>query len=102
MAHDCKRLASKPGMKPRQAPALDQNVSMRYAVMLERLPAEEGMPGYYYAHVPSLSLTTHGLGMEGALEAARDLVKLWNEQKRAQGEPITTQSEAIFATVEVA
>ena len=89
-------------MKPRQAPPLDQNVFMRYSVMLERLPAEEGMPGYYYAHVPSLSLTTHGLGMEGALEAARDLVKLWNEEKRAQGEPITTQTEAILATVEVA
>ena len=75
---------------------------MRYSVMLERLPAEEGMPGYYYAHVPSLSLTTHGFGMEGALEAARDLVKLWNEEKSAQGEPITTQTEAILATVEVA
>jgi len=49
---------------------------MRYAVMLERLPAEEGMTGYYYAHVPSLGLTTHGLGMKGALEAVRDLVHL--------------------------
>ena len=75
---------------------------MRYAVMLERLPAEEGMPGYYYAHAPSLGLTTHGLGMEGALEAARDLANLWNEEKRAHGEFITTQSEAILATVEVA
>jgi predicted RNase H-like HicB family nuclease len=75
---------------------------MRYSVVLELLPAEEGMPGYYYAHVPSLSLTTHGLGMEGALEAARDLVKLWNEEKRANGEFITTPSEAILATVEVA
>ncbi|MCX6874660.1 MAG: hypothetical protein NTW21_12770 [Verrucomicrobia bacterium] len=75
---------------------------MRYAVMLERLPAEEGMPGYYYAQVPSLGLTTHGLGIEGALEAARDLVKLWNEERRAHGESITTQSEAILATVEVA
>lgn len=28
--------------------------------MLERLHNEEGMPGYYYAHVPTLSLTTHG------------------------------------------
>lgn len=60
--------------------------------MLERLSAEEGMPGYYYAHVPSLSLTTHGLGMEGALEDARDLVNLWNEEKRAHGESITIQS----------
>ncbi|KAB2638755.1 MAG: type II toxin-antitoxin system HicB family antitoxin [Verrucomicrobia bacterium] len=75
---------------------------MRYSVVLELLPAEEGMPGYYYAHVPSLGLTTHGLGMEGALEAARDLVKLWNEEKRANGESITTPSEAILTTVEVA
>lgn len=75
---------------------------MRYAVMLERLPAEEGMPGYYYAYVPSLSLTTHGLGMEGALDAARDLVNLWNEEKRAHGEFISTQSDSILATVEVA
>ncbi len=26
--------------------------------------------------------------MEGALEAARDLVTLWNEEKRAHGEPV--------------
>ena len=75
---------------------------MRYAVMLERLPAGEGMPGYYYAHVPSLSLTTHGLGIEGALEAARDLVIQWNEEIRAHGETIITPAEAILATVEVA
>ena len=75
---------------------------MKYAVMLERLTAEKGMPGYYYAHVPSLGLTTHGPGIEGALEAARDLVNLWNEEKRAQGESIITPSEAILATVEVA
>ena len=74
---------------------------MRYAVMLERLPDEEGMPGYYYAHVPSLSLTTHGLGMEGALEAARDLVSLWIEEKRAHGETVAAQSEAVLASVEV-
>jgi len=85
--------------KPRP---LGQSDSVKYSVMLERMPAEEGMPGYYYAHVPSLSLTTHGLGIEGALEAARDLVNLWNEEKRAHGEPIATQAEAILATVEVA
>lgn len=75
---------------------------MRYPVMLERIPDEEGMPGYFYAHVPSLGLTTHGRGMEAALEAARDLVALWNEEKRAQGEPVTAAPEAILATVEVA
>ena len=69
--------------------------------MLERLPDEEGMPGYYYAHVPSLSLTTHGLGMEGALEAARDLASLWIDEKRARGEPVAAQPEAVLASVEV-
>ena len=69
--------------------------------MLERLPDEEGMPGYYYAHVPSLSLTTHGLGMEGALEAARDLASLWIDEKRACGEPVVAQPEAVLASVEV-
>ena len=75
---------------------------MRYPVMLERIPDEEKMPGYYYAHVPSVGLTTHGLGMEGALEAARDLLALWNEEKRAHGEPVTAAPEAVLATVEVA
>lgn len=81
---------------------LRQIVGMRYPVVLERIPEEEGMTGYFYAHVPSLGLTTHGLGVEGALEAARDLVGLWNEEKRAQGEPVTVVSEAILTTVEVA
>jgi predicted RNase H-like HicB family nuclease len=80
---------------------LSQIPPMRYPVMLERVPAEEGLPGYYYAHVPSLGLTTHGQGMEGALDAARDLVALWNEEKRFNGEPVTAVSEAILATVEV-
>lgn len=75
---------------------------MRYPVLLERVPDEEGMTGYYYAHVPSLGLTTHGRGMEGALDAARDLVTLWNEEKRSHGEPVIVVSDAILATVEVA
>jgi predicted RNase H-like HicB family nuclease len=76
--------------------------TMRYPVMLERIPDEEGMHGYYYAHVPSLGLVTHGMGMEGALEAARELVTLWNEEKRSHGEPVIAAPEAILATVEVA
>lgn len=79
-----------------------QIAGMRISVMLERIPDEEEMPGYFYAHVPSLGLTTHGLGMEGALEAARDLVTLWKEEKRANGEPVPAGSEAILATLEVA
>ena len=74
---------------------------MQYAVMLEPLPADEKMPGFFYAHVPSLGLTTHGLGVEGALEAARDLVVLWNDEKRACGQSVAAPSEAILATLEV-
>ncbi|MFN0127732.1 MAG: type II toxin-antitoxin system HicB family antitoxin [Verrucomicrobiales bacterium] len=79
-----------------------QVATMHYPVILERVPDEEEMPGHYYAHIPSLGLTTHGSGMEGALEAARDLATLWNEEKRAHGEPVPAVSEAILATVEVA
>jgi hypothetical protein len=51
-------------------------------------PAEEseGMPGFYYAHVPSLGITTHGNGIDGAIAAARDLIRLWVEEKRRAGE----------------
>lgn len=35
------------------------------------------MPGFYYAHVPSLGLRTHGSGVDGAHAAARDLIHLW-------------------------
>lgn len=68
---------------------------MRNSVMLERVPDEEGLPGYYYAHVPSLGLTTHGQGVESALDAARDLITLWNEEKRFNGEPVTEASDSV-------
>ena len=56
---------------------------MRYSVLLESVEERENMPGYFYAHVPSLGITTHGQGMEGALEAARDLIHVWVCEKRA-------------------
>jgi len=75
---------------------------MRYAVMLEKMPEGEGGQGGYYAHVPSLGLTTHGGGLEGALEAVRDLLGLWLEERRSHGEMISEEGEAVLATVEVA
>ena len=45
---------------------------MRYSVVLSPVPESE-FDGYYYAHVPTLDLTTHGKGIEGALAAAQDL-----------------------------
>lgn len=54
---------------------------MKYGILLEKI-SEPGFPkGYYYAHIPTLGLTTHGKGIEGALEAARDLVSIWIEEK---------------------
>lgn len=42
------------------------------------------MPGYYYAHVPSMGITTHGDGVEGAMAAARDLIGLWVDESAAK------------------
>lgn len=70
--------------------------------MIEPVAESEGMPGFFYAHVPALGLTTHGRGVEGAVEAARELVTLWNEEKRSHGEAVPAPSEPILTTVEVA
>jgi hypothetical protein len=56
--------------------------------------AEPNFPaGYYYAHVPALGLTTHGLGIDGAREAPIDLIKLWIDEKKANGESVNAPSE---------
>jgi predicted RNase H-like HicB family nuclease len=74
---------------------------MRYSLLVEPVEASEGMPGFYYAHVPSLGITTHGEGIEGALAAARDLIRLWVEEKRQAGEEPAATRESLLATVEV-
>jgi predicted RNase H-like HicB family nuclease len=58
-------------------------------------------PGLYYAHVPSLGLTTHGYGIEATMEAARDLIQLWIEEKKEHGETLAPAHESLLATVEV-
>jgi predicted RNase H-like HicB family nuclease len=75
---------------------------MKYAVLIEPVEESEGMPGFYYAHVPSLGITTHGGGIEGAMAAARDLISLWVEEMRAVGKDPKTPGESILATLEVA
>ncbi len=74
---------------------------MRYSLLVEPVGASEGMPGFYYAYVPSLGITTHGEGVEGALAAARDLIRLWVEEKRQAGEEPDGARESLLATVEV-
>lgn len=75
--------------------------AMNYAVHLERIDDQAFPKGYYYAHVPSLGLTTHGLGVDGAREAARDLLNLWIAEKRSKGEPVPSPGEFFFSTVEL-
>ena len=55
---------------------------MRYSGLLEPIQEPEFV-GFYYAHIPTLDLTTHGQGVEGALAAARELVEAWVTEKQA-------------------
>ena len=73
---------------------------MNYGILFERIDDADLPPGHYYAHVPSLGLTTHGLGIEGAREAARDLVQQWIAEKRASHEPVPAPSEFFYSTLD--
>jgi predicted RNase H-like HicB family nuclease len=64
---------------------------MTYTVIYEKITDGSLPDGYYYAHLPTLDLTTHGLGVEGAKEAAKDLLKAWIQEKRANGEKVPTE-----------
>ena len=74
---------------------------MNFSVMFEKVQEAGFPPGHYYAHVPSLGLTTHGLGVEGARQAAADLLRLWIAEKHANGEKVTASAETLFSTLEV-
>ena len=74
---------------------------MNLGVLFERVRDAEFPAGYYYAHIPTLGLTTHGLGIEGAREAALDLARLWLAEKNANGEARPQSSEVLFSTLEL-
>lgn len=74
---------------------------MTYGILFEKGEASDLPPGFYYAHVPALGLTTHGEGIEGARAAAEDLVLLWLSEKKAAGESIGLPSEFFFSTLEI-
>ncbi len=73
---------------------------MRYSVFLEPV-GEPELKGYYYAHIPALDLTTHGLGPDGALQAAQELVEAWISEKRLHGEKVPVESNALIGQIEV-
>lgn len=65
---------------------------LRYTVLIE--PTHEpDHPGWFYAHVPALDLTTHGEGVEGALAAARELITGWVAELRAAGKAISVDQK---------
>jgi len=73
---------------------------MRYSVFLEPINEPE-FEGYYYAHIPTLDLTTHGEGIEGALTAARELIEGWIAEKRAHGEKVPVEEKSLITQIEV-
>ncbi len=73
---------------------------MRYTVILEPIN-EDDKPGWYYAHIPSLDLTTHGLGLEGAMESARDLIIGWISELRSCGKEIPVEKQGFVSQIEI-
>jgi len=73
---------------------------MRYAVLLEPV-AEPGFEGVYYAYIPALDLTTHGVGVDGAMRAARELAEAWVAEKRGHGESVPVETTALFGHIEL-
>jgi predicted RNase H-like HicB family nuclease len=76
-------------------------LNMNFGILFEKITDKDFPSGYFYAHVPSLGLTTHGLGIEGARAAAADLVKLWLAEKKANHEPVPASSEILFSTLDI-
>jgi predicted RNase H-like HicB family nuclease len=74
---------------------------VNYGILFERVTDLDFPAGYWYAHVPSLGLTTHGLRIEGARAAALDLLSLWISEKVSNNEKIPETGEFFFSTVAI-
>lgn len=72
---------------------------MEYSILLEKILDEDFPADYYYAHIPTLDLTTHGLGIEGARQAAIELATAWIKEKQANGEEVPVEAESYFSKV---
>jgi predicted RNase H-like HicB family nuclease len=74
---------------------------MEYSVLIEKINDGSLPEGYYYAHIPALDLTTHGLGIEGAKTAAEELITIWIEEKLANAEPVPIESDSYYSKIEI-
>ena len=74
---------------------------MQYSILYEAINDPGFPPGYFYAHIPTLDLTTHGLGIDGAKAAAQELIRVWIETKRGHGETVPVEAESFFSRIEV-
>ena len=74
---------------------------MNFGILFEKVEDKDFPPGYFYAHIPSLGLTTHGVGVDGARQAALDLVRLWLAELKAHGDPLPVPKEILFSTLDV-
>jgi predicted RNase H-like HicB family nuclease len=74
---------------------------MTYTIIYEKINDALLGEGYFYAHLPALDLTTHGLGIEGAKAAALELLKMWLEEKKANNEPIIREEESFYSKIEL-
>lgn len=74
---------------------------MNFGVLFEKVQEPGFPPNYFYAHVPSLGLTTHGPGVDGARAAAFDLIRLWLAEKKANGDVLPPPAEMLFSTLEI-
>lgn len=74
---------------------------MNFGVLFEKVTDKDFPAGYYYAHVPSLGLTTYGSGIDGARQFINDLLRLWLAEKQANGETIPQVGETLFSNLEL-
>ena len=74
---------------------------MKLALVFEPVTDPNFPPNYFYAHLPTLGLTTHGEGISGARASAEDLAKLWLAEKSANGEAIESSQDCLFGTLDI-
>lgn len=77
------------------------NNFVMYTIIYEKITEQNFEPEYYYAHIPTFDLTTHGFGIDGAKEAAIDLLKIWIEEKKIQGEEIPIDAESFVSKIDL-